>query len=225
MSEQLMKRAIVEFIGAFALSFFGIGAIIWTGDVVAIALAHGLAIGLCVMALGHISGGHFNPAITTAMIVTKRIDQQTGGIYIVSQLLGALAAAIGILLTFPSELRDAANFGVPAVGSGFSAGNALIAEIIATFFLVLVVFGTAVDNRSFKGVAGLCIGLTITLDFLGLGGVSGAAMNPSRWFGAAVIGNHWSDFWIWIVGPVVGALIAAFLYNDVILSGEDKQPV
>lgn len=217
----LMRSLIVEFIGAFTLTFAGAGAIVMTQgqDLVAIALAHGLAIGLMVMAAGHISGGHFNPAVSIAMLVTRRIEPNKALFYIIAQLAGALAAAGMLTLTFPDVLRNAAgvNLGVPAVGPGYSTSNALIMEIVLTFFLVFVIFGTAVDNRTPKIVAGLCIGLTITMDIFGGGAVSGAAMNPSRWFGVAVVQQEWSDFWVWWVGPIVGAIIAAVLYNDVIL--------
>jgi MIP family channel proteins len=220
--QQMIKRAVVEFIGPFALCFMGIGSILLTGNIVAIALAHGLAIGLCVMAAGHVSGGHFNPAITTAMIATKRITPYEGGVYIVAQLLGAVSATIMIILAIPSSMREGQHLGIPAIGSGFSSGNALVAEIIATFFLVFVVFGVAVDQRSAKAVSGLAIGLTITMDILGIGPISGAAMNPARWFGPALIDTNLSDFWVWIVGPLVGALLAAFLWSNVLFVGEPE---
>jgi aquaporin TIP len=222
MNPLLLKRAIVEFIGPFALCFMGIGAIILFGDnIVAVALAHGLAIGLCITAAGHISGGHFNPAVTISMLATGRISPNEAGVYIVSQLLGAVAACVVLLATFPSELREAVGFGIPAVGPGFSSGNALVAEIVTTFFLVFVIFGVAVDNRSGKAITGLAIGLTITMDILGTGGVSGAAMNPARWFGPAIVDTNFTDFWIWIVGPIVGALVAAMLWSRIILSTTD----
>lgn len=221
MDDQLFKRVLVEAIGVFTLCFAGIGAITMTGgdNLVAIALAHGLAIGLMVMAAGHISGGYFNPAVTLAMMVTRRIEPNVGGIYIVAQLLGAVAGTLVILATFPDSMRDAVNLGVPAVGFSYSATNALIAEIVATFFLLFVIYGVAVDQRSAKGVGGLVIGLTITMDIFATGAISGAAMNPARWFGPALVGGHWADFWVWIVGPIAGALIAAMLFSDVILSG------
>ncbi len=221
LDEQLFKRVIVEFVGVFALLFMGIGSIIVTGgsDIVAIALAHGLAIGLLVMAAGHISGGYFNPAVTIAMMVTGRIEGSTGGLYIVAQLMGGVAGTLAILATFPEAMRDAVSLGVPAVGGGFSETNALVAEIVTTFFLIFVIFGVAVDQRSAKGVGGLVIGLTITMDILAIGSVSGGAMNPARWFGPALVGGHWDDFWIWIIGPIVGAVAAAFLFNDVLLAG------
>lgn len=216
---ELMRSLIIEFIGPFALTFMGAGAIVLTqgNDIVAIALAHGLAIGLMAMAAGHISGGHYNPAVTIAMLVTRRIDLQKAIAYILAQLAGALAAAGALTLCFRDIERNAVKLGVPAVGTNFSAGNALVMEIVLTFFLVFVIFGTAIDNRSSKAIAGLCIGLTISMDVLAGGTVSGAAMNPSRWFGTAVVQQEWGDFWIWWVGPIVGAVIAAVLYNDVIL--------
>jgi aquaporin Z len=223
-NDQLIKKLTIEFIGPFALCFMGIGAIALTGglDIVAVALAHGLAIGLCVMAAGHISGGHFNPAVTTAMIATRRIDPQTGALYIVAQLAGALAGTLVIFMTFPNSLRDPVNDGVPAVSAGFSNGNALVAEIVTTFFLAFVIFGTAVDRRSSKAIPGLLIGLTISMGILATGSVSGAALNPARWFGPAVAGGHFDNFWIWIVGPIVGAVIAGLLWNDVLMKDEPE---
>jgi MIP family channel proteins len=229
MDGQLLKKAIVEFIGTFSLLFMGIGAIVMTGgeNLVAIAFAHGLAIGLLIMAAGHISGGFFNPAVTIGMLVTRRISGYNAGVYIVAQLLGAVAGTLFILAAFPESMRDAVNLGVPAVGTGYTTGNALIAEIVTTFFLIFVIFGVAVDQRSAKAVGGLAIGLTITMDIFATGAISGAAMNPARWFGPAIVGGHWDDFWIWIIGPIVGAVVAALVFNDVLLAGEgleDERP-
>ena len=222
---ELMRALIIEFIGPFALVFMGVGAIILTAgqDSVAIAFAHGLGIGLMAMAAGHISGGHFNPAVTIAMLVTRRIDTQRAVAYIVAQLAGGLAAAGVLVLCFRDIERNAVNLGVPAVGAQNSAGNAFVMEIVLTFFLVLVIFGTAVDSRTPKVVSGLVIGLTITMDILAGLGVSGAAMNPARWFGPAIVQQDWSDFWIWWVGPIVGAVLAAVLYNDIILGAIGRE--
>ena len=220
----LAKKLAAEAIGPFALCFLGIGSIFLTqgNDIVAVALAHGLAIGLMVMALGHVSGGHFNPAVTSAMIATKKIDPVTGGMYIVAQLVGATLGALAINACYPSAMRDAMGGGVPAVGSGFSSGNALIAEIVTTFFLVFVVFGVAVDKRSPKEVYGLCIGLTISIGILAVGSVSGAALNPARWFGAALVNGEFSDFWIWIVGPILGGVLAGLVQQNFMLHGEPE---
>ena len=222
------KLLIVEFLGPFALCFMGIGAVIQTqgGDLVAVALAHGLGIGLMVAAAGHISGGVFNPALTVGLWAARRMDQQRAILYIVAQCLGALAACGCLTLVYRDLDRNAVNLGLPAIGHAvrdpsfsLSAGNALVMEVILTFFLMFVVFGVALDNRTGgRAVAALAIGLTITMDILAGGAVSGAAMNPARWFGPAVVQGDFSDFWIWIVGPVVGAVAAAVLYNDVLLA-------
>ena len=227
--EGLFPAAIAEFFGPLTLVFAGAGAIILTQgqNIVAIALAHGLAIGLMIMALGHISGGHFNPAVTISMLATGRIGLTKGIAYIVAQLLGGLVGAVLLTLCYPA-LNDAAtgaigrnnvNLGTPAVGGGAAPVNALIMEIVLTFFLVFVIFGTAVDWRSGKAISGLCIGLTITMDILAGGAISGAAMNPARWFGPAVVQGDFTNFWIWIVGPIVGGVIAAFVYQTLFLSG------
>jgi MIP family channel proteins len=219
LDRDMVRRLIVEFLGPFTLVFAGVGSIILTQgqDIVAIAFAHGLAIGLMVLAAGHISGGHFNPAVTVAMFVTRRIDQRTAVLYILAQLGGGVAAAGALTLVYRDLERNAVNLGLPAVGTNLSASNALVAEMIMTFFLVFVIFGTAVDERTPKIISGLAIGLTITMDILAGGAISGAAVNPARWFGPAIVQGDFADFWIWIVGPVVGGVVAAVLYNDVLL--------
>ena len=216
------RKLIAEFVGTFTLIFLGVGAgIVSSGDIVAIALAHGLAIALMVTAVGHISGGHFNPAVTLAMLVTGRIELSEAIRYWFAQLAGAAGAALVLLATLGTSIRDAGvNVGTPGIGAGFDAKNALVAEIVGTFFLVFVIFGVAVDKRgTFKILAGLPIGLMITADILALGGVSGGAVNPARWFGPAVVSGHFDDFWIWIVGPAIGALLAAFVYDNLLLRG------
>lgn len=215
----LLRSLTVEFLGPFALTFMGVGAIISTQgqDIVAIALAHGLAIGLMIVAAGHISGGHYNPAITIAMWVTKRIELNRAIAYIVAQLAGALAAAGALTLCFRDIERNAVNMGVPAIGPNLSAGNALVMEIILSFIFIFIIFGAAVDTRTPKTLAGLCIGLVITMDIFAGGAVSGAAMNPSRWFGVAIVQQDFSDFWIWWVGPIAGAVAAAVVYSDWLL--------
>ncbi|MGI9253120.1 MAG: MIP/aquaporin family protein [Thermomicrobiales bacterium] len=232
--EEIFPAALAEFFGPLALVFAGAGAIILTHgqNIVAIALAHGLAIGLMIMALGHISGGHFNPAVTIAMLATGRIGLNKAIAYIVAQLLGGLVGALLLTVTYPALIDEAAgvtvgrnnvNLGTPGIGGGANPMNALIMEIILTFFLVFVIFGVAVDWRSSKAIAGLCVGLTITMDILAGGVVSGAAMNPARWFGPAVVQGDFSNFWIWIVGPIVGGLIAAFVYQTLFLSGIQEE--
>jgi|SRR4051812_15729289 len=213
------RRYVVEFIGPFALTFMGAGAIIATKgeDLVAIALAHGLAIGLMICAAGHISGGVYNPALTVALAATRQIPWPRAGGYIIVQCLGAIAAALLLKAMVPADAVAAVNLGDPGLGSGVSPVQGLIVEIVLTFFLMFSVFGVAIDSRGPAMIAGLVIGLTITMDILMGGRYSGAAMNPARWIGTAVAQGDFSNFWIYWIGPIVGALIAAFLWTYFLL--------
>lgn len=223
-SENIAPKLVVEALGAFALCFFSIGAVVLTqgGDIVAIGIATGLAIGIMVAAGGHISGGHYNPAVTAGFLVTKRIGVPDGVAYIVAQMVGSVLGAGAITLAYLDVDRNAVNLGLPSVGVSIAADppvnlsvwNALAMETILTFFLVLVVFGTAVDKRSIgRWVAPLAIGITIAIGNMAGVAASGAAMNPIRWFGPAVIQQDFDNFWIWIIGPVVGGVLAALVYD------------
>jgi aquaporin TIP len=220
MSEDVLQRAVAEFVGTFTLIFIGVGSIVAAHDIgdpslIGVAIAHGVAIAVMVSALGHISGGHFNPAITFGFLVTRRIKPAMGVAYWGAQLAGAAAAAGAIRALIPASLTEApVNLGVPALEHGVNSGAGFGLEAIMTFFLVWVVFATAVDPRgAFKSIAGLAIGLTITIDILFGGPFTGAAMNPARAFGPQVVGNHWSHGWVWYAGPVVGATAAALMYE------------
>ena len=210
MAEDWGRRAAAEFVGAFTLTFAGVSAIALGADLTGVALAHGLAIAVMVSAVGHISGGHFNPAVTLGFLVTRRIEASLAAAYWVAQLAGATAAALLVKWLIPG---DALAKGVPAV-HGVSSFEAAVLEAILTIFLVWVIFASAVDARgTFKSVAGLAIGLTITMDIFAGGTLTGAAMNPSRAFGPQLVGNHWANGWVWYLGPAVGAVLAALAYE------------
>jgi MIP family channel proteins len=218
------KAAVAEFVGTFALIFFGAGAIIMTGggDLVAIALAHGLAIAIMVSIMAQISGGVFNPAIQVALWVTGKMPTARSGVYIVAQLLGAVAAAYLLKYLLPTAQYDAVTGGIPAVATGFALGKAVVFEAVLTFFLVWAVFGTAVDERgSFAKTAGFTIGLIITIDIFVGGAYTGAAMNPARWFGPALATSDWANWWVWIVGPIAGGIIAGVAYWYLYLRGRE----
>jgi len=226
--EAFLQRGLAEFVGTFTLIFVGAGSIIATRgtNLTAIGLAHGLAIGVMASAVGHISGGHFNPAVTFGFVVTRRIEARLAATYWFAQLIGAVLAAFMLSWLLPQNQVDAVNLGAPAVGNGIGAGSAVVIEGVLTFFLVWVIFATAADPRgTFASIAGLAIGLTITLDIY-IGGVyTGAAMNPARAFGPDLVQDVWSDAWVWWVGPLVGGALAALLYEYLYLRPVSPEPV
>jgi aquaporin TIP len=222
------RKLVAEALGPFALVFAGAGSIVLAaGNVniglIEIALAHGLAIALLISALGHISGGHFNPAVTAGFWVTRRISTSLAIGYVLAQLTGGILGAVALVLLFPEGLREAANLGTPALGPGIDFGKAVGIEIILTFFLVMVIFGTAVDRRS-ANLGGLAIGLTITMDILAAGPLTGAVMNPARALGPALLTGTWDDHLVWWIGPVIGGVIAAMVYHY-LFSEEAEQGV
>jgi aquaporin Z len=212
-----LSRGAAEFVGAFALVFIGAGAILASAPsgepgLVAIAFAYGLAVAVMVSAVGHISGGHFNPAITLGFLVTGRLKPLLAVVYWVAQFGGAIAAAGLLRWIFDDETEG--NLGAPLLSSSIQPEAGLLIEAILTFFLVWVVFATAADPRgTFKSIAGLAIGFAITMGVLMAGPLTGAAMNPARALGPELIANAWDDFWIWYVGPFAGAVIAAVAYE------------
>ena len=222
----LIQKLVAEFLGTFALIFFGAGAICVdfhlrsTGGIglLAIALAHGLAIAILVSALGHISGGHFNPAITIGLWVTRRLSTLDSLAYWGAQLLGAAAAAFLLKLIMPEEVATNTFLGTPELMRDFPRWSAMALEAVTTFFLVLVVFATTVDERgSFRSIAGFGIGLTITLGILVAGPFTGGALNPARAFGPALASGHWLNWGIYWVGPLGGGFIAGLLYDSLFL--------
>jgi aquaporin Z len=224
--ESVGKAAVAEFVATFALIFIGAGSVVLAGtgqlDLVGIALAHGLVLAIMVSVTGHISGGHVNPAVTIALWSAGKIATVRGAVYIVAQLLGAVAGALLLRYVAGSDLFDNAGGGTPALGLGVEVGRGIVIEAILTFFLVFAVFGTAVDDRGpWNKTAGLTIGLVIAFDILAFGPYTGAAMNPARWFGPALVAGQWNDAIVWIVGPIAGGVIAGVLYTMVFLRGKE----
>jgi aquaporin Z len=225
MDHDPLRRGFAEFVGTFTLVFAGAGAALTVAQtlngalpsnvaggltLVTVALANGLAIGVMVSAVGHISGGHFNPAITIGFFVTRRLAPTLALVYLSVQLLGATAAALLLRWFFSASVRATTNLGAPGLASGISVWQGVVIEGVLTFFLVWVVFATAADpGGSFKSIAGLAIGFTITLDIFMGGPLTGAAMNPARAFGPELVSRHWTDAWVWYVGPIVGGAAAA----------------
>ncbi len=231
--DRWVRPLIAEFIGPFALVFIGAGAILtaitqgWAGTtggfLVMVALAHGLAIGLMVAAAGHISGGHYNPAVTVAMFIGGKIGLVKSVAYISVQLLGAAVAALILKQIFDDSVADlrsaipTVNYAADQDGVIIGRANAFILEVIATFFLVYVIHGVAVDSRGAHAIAPLAIGLTITMDILMAGPLTGAAMNPARHFGPALVEGEWKDAWLYWAAPILGGGLASVVHNYILI--------
>ncbi len=223
-----------EGIATYCLVFFGplsvMLSVVAFGDglsteaILMISFAHGSAIGLMVYAFGHVSGAHINPAVTIPMIITRKIGIADGVGYIVLQLVGAVAAAFTLKAVLP-ELGAAVNFGTQAPGEliNFSATSALGLEAIFTFFLVTVIFMTAVHKKAAAGIQGISIGgMVFLLHIVGVP-LTGASMNPARTFGPALASGFWEFHWVYWVGPIIGGIIAGLIMNYVFVKKAEAE--
>src|SRR5215210_4624410 len=222
------RHFIAEFIGTFALVFVCSASIIHsrtTGNpagLLEIALAHGLILAVMVSALMRISG-HFNPAVTLAFLATRRIEAMMAGLYVVAQTIGAVAGAYALKAAYSAATFGATRGGGLSIALDVSGGQAFLLEAIATFFLVFVVYGTAVDLRGPK-IGGLGIGFVVAADILAIGPLTGASMNPARSFGPAVASGIYEAQLLYLTAPVVGAMIAGFLYEYLFMR-RGREPV
>jgi MIP family channel proteins len=213
---------VAEAIGTFLFFFVGAGSVV-LGDYLAanggsgpgllgVALAHGLALAVLVSALGAVSGGHFNPAVSLAVLIMGKLAPAKATAYVVAQLVGALAAGFALKAVFTDSWQPS-NLGTPALGLGITPLAGIGIEAVLTALLVLAVIGTAVDARAPK-IGGLAIGLAVAADILVGGPLTGAAMNPARWFGPAVAAGAYADWYVWWIGPLIGAAVAALIYRS-----------
>lgn len=220
------KAALAEFVATFALVFIAAGAAITAGfglDLTGVALAYGLVVAVMVSVTIHVSSGLMNPAIVVGLWVAGRLPTPRAAVLVVAQLLGAVAGAYLLRYVAPGVAFDTGNGGAPALASGVASGRGIVIEAVTTFFLVFAVFGTAVDDRGGSSrTAGAVLGGVVAFDVLAFGPYTGAAVNPARWFGPALAAGAWDDWFVWIVGPVAGGIIAAVLYSVVFL--RDAEP-
>jgi aquaporin TIP len=218
-----LRKGCAELVGTFALIYVGVlvltaggQALLANGfkDLVAVALAHGLTIAVMVSATMNISGGQLNPAVTLALLATGRISPMQAGVNVLAQLVGGV---LGGLLAKASIGGASIAPGIPALANGVGFWQGVLVEAILTFFLVAVVFGTAIDNRFGARIGGLAIGFTVALDILAGGPITGAAMNPARWFGPALAQGTFPDTLVYILGPVAGGVLAGLLWHHVLM--------
>jgi MIP family channel proteins len=230
---KMPQKLAAEFIGTFAVVVSAAGSICadqflrTSGQagigLLGIALAHGLAMGIMVTSLGHISGGHFNPAVTIGFWVTRKLSTIHTLVFWAAQLAGAAAAAYVLRLLLPFDVWSAVQLGTPDLAGGISRTSGMIFEAILTFLLVFVVFASAVHSLgTFQKITGLAIGLTITAGALSGGPFTGAALNPARAFGPALAANHWTNHGVYWVGPLAGGVAAGWLYDTLFLKKEKE---
>lgn len=218
---------ICEFVGTFALMFVGGGAILHNfdgnGNIVAIALAHGLVLSVMVSATMHVSGGQFNPAVSLALAVIRRQSWGQALAFAAAQCVGAALAAFILKVTFTPDAVAAGKLGatLASLSNTDSLPLLLTLEAIATFFLMFTIMGSAVDPRGVGGsraVGGFAIGLCVAACILCFGPLTGASMNPARSFGPALVGGFWAVHWAYWVAPIVGATAAALVWDRVLIS-------
>jgi MIP family channel proteins len=216
-----------EFVGLFMLTFIGGGAIIAAATasngvgLVGVALAHGLALFIAVSATMRISG-HINPAVTIGILAARRIEPMMAAVYICAQLLGSVFAVLALKALVPPDQFLAAHGTIQEIASNVTTAQAVGLEAICTFFLTFAVFGTAIDPRGPK-IGGLAVGLVITMDILAIGPLTGGSMNPARSFGPAFVTGNWYGQFVYWVGPILGSVVAALLYEYVLMH-HPKEP-
>jgi aquaporin NIP len=224
MNRELIRRSAAELIDTFALVTAGCGAIIVNSQAgalthVGIALTFGLIITVMIAATGHISGAHFNPAVTIAFAVTRHFPWREVVFYVVAQILGAVLGALTLKFLFGDVLQIRMTLPSGSVQQSF------VLEVLLTGVLMFVIISIATDTRAVGTPAALAIGFSVVLDALWGGPISGASMNPARSFGPALVAGIWTDQWMYWLAPIAGAIIGAILYQwlrkSSNLSGQD----
>ncbi len=218
---ELIATLLFVFVGAGSVVV--IGGVADAGGLVAVALAHGMAIALLVAATAKISGGHINPAVTFGAVITGRMKLSTGVLYVVAQLAGAVIGALLLEAAIVGQFEG--NLGAHALNlevlDGKGAG--VLVEAVLTFVLVFTVFATAMDPRGMANLAPIAIGLAVLVDnFVGVP-LTGASMNPARSFGPALVADFWDDHWVYWLGPLIGGGLAALVYYFTFMWGREEE--
>ena len=229
MSASLPRRLLAEFVGTGLLVLFGAGSVVAAltmnggrlayGGLGIIALAFGLVVALVIYAVGTTSGAHINPAVTVALAAARRFRWVEVGPYVVAQLLGAVVGALLIVAYVGSRATDFGSVGLTALGVGVNGLQGIVAEALGTFLLVFTIMAVAVDKRAPAGWAGFLIGLAVATEIMLIGPFTGGSVNPARSFGPYVVNQlfggstPWSEFYVYIVGPLVGGVAGALGYE------------
>jgi glycerol uptake facilitator protein len=228
----LGQRFMAEMIGTYILVFIGPGAVITfastlgfdspAASLLGIGFAFAIAVAVAIYSVGHISGCHINPAVTIGLAIIKRFPSREVVPYIVAQLIGAVLASGTHLAIYGYATAQKVHFGLTEPGAiiGGSAGVAAVNEIVMTFILMWAIMGIAVSGKAPAGWAGWGIGLVVGALIWWGGPISGTSLNPARTFGPAVFSGVWNTHWVYWVGPITGAVIAAVLYEYLFIRSE-----
>lgn len=220
------RAAIAELVATFALVSAAAGAAIASGfglDLTGVALAQGFALAAMTGATLHVGGGMLNPAVSIGLWVAGRLSTSRAVAVVLAQVLGAVAAGLLLRYLVPGTAFGSAAGGAPVLATAIAPGKGIVVEAVCTFFLVFAFLGAIVDERSRSAkAAALLVGLVLAFDVLVFGPFTGAATNPARWLGPALASGTWTDWYVWIVGPIAGGIIAAVLYSTVFL--RDRLP-
>ena len=233
LSLESLQPVLAETIATGLFVFVGAGSVIASGIVsdggtgsarlVAIAMGHGVAITLLVFATARISGGHLNPAVTFAAVLTGKMGPVKGAMYVVGQLVGAVIAALLLLYVVPDATQG--NLGSHGLGPDVTVGMGFTLELVMTFMLVFVVFATAMRSSSAGALAPIPIGLAVLVIHLVAVPLTGAGVNPARSFGPAVAAGFWTDHWIYWIAPLAGGGLAALVHELLFTSGSSRESV
>ena len=222
----LARRATAEILGTFTLVFFGCGAVVMDSfpgarfGLMGIALVHAVALAVAVSATMHVSGGHLNPAVTIGLLTARRITPSDAGVYLAAQLAGALFAVAVAKWLLPANVGDLVAWGTPKLSPGTNLGKGIAIEAVLTFFLMMAVKGTVVARNAPK-IGGFGVGLTLIFAIMIGGPLTGAALNPARAFGPAVLSGTMTAQAVYWIGPILGAIAAALLWEKGLLKDEE----
>jgi glycerol uptake facilitator len=241
LSASLLRRLFAEFVGTGLLVLFGAGSVVAALNVNGgrldyaglgiVALAFGLVVALVIYAVGTTSGAHINPAVTVALATARRFRWAEVAPYVVAQLLGAFVGALLIVAYVGSRATDFGGVGLTALGSGVNDLQGIVAEALGTFLLVFTIMAVAVDKRAPAGWAGFLIGLAVAAEIMLIGPFTGGSVNPARSFGPYLVNElfggstPWSEFYVYIVGPLVGGIAGALCYEVLARPGAAVPPI
>jgi MIP family channel proteins len=216
-SAAMVRPVLGEFVATMLFVLVSAGAVVISSidlNPVGVALATGFALGAMITAFRHLSGGHLNPAVTLGAWAVGEVAPLRAFAYLAAQFLGAISAGLFLRAVVPGVLYTASAGGVPSLGATMGVGRGIAVEAVATFALVLVFCATMLDRRTgWSGAGGLVVGVTAAANVIAFGAYTGAAMNPARWLGPAFAAQQWSDWYVWIAGPLIGGIAAALVYR------------